>query len=239
MQDRIPHSALNMETPYKLLRSKDADLSHLRIIGAREFVHIKDVNTLGHTSWEGMLCGFSQNESNSFRFWNPKTRRVVESRNFVFIEAPSHLRLPSWRISPLQGLEALTLDFYDKSLDYNYSSRNHSIQNAKDYTSALEFEANEPLHIPTPGGSSPGAATSQGLSSAAPVPAPAPETMSAPVPALKAPQATATGTDRYGIQPGVTRAIARGQVRTSAATNSRANRNNRTALASLFQKDTV
>ena len=40
------------------------------------------------------------------------------------------------------------------------------------------------------------------------------------------------------MQPGVTRAVIRGQVRSSAATNYRPNRNNRAALAGLFQKDT-
>ena len=39
--NRIPHSALNVETPYKKFYGKDADLSYLKIIGARAFVHIK------------------------------------------------------------------------------------------------------------------------------------------------------------------------------------------------------
>ena len=39
--NRFSHSTLNMETPYKKLCGKDADLSHLKIIGARVFVHIK------------------------------------------------------------------------------------------------------------------------------------------------------------------------------------------------------
>ena len=65
--NQIPHSALNMETPDKKLYGKDADLFHHKIIGARAFVHIKNSNKLGHTSWEGMVCGFSETESNSFR----------------------------------------------------------------------------------------------------------------------------------------------------------------------------
>ena len=40
----IPHSALNMETPHKTLYGKDTDLSHLKIIGAKAFVHIKSPN---------------------------------------------------------------------------------------------------------------------------------------------------------------------------------------------------
>ena len=89
--NRIPYSALNMETPYKKLYGKDADLSHLKIIGARAFVHAKNPNKLEHVSWEGMVGGFSETESNSYRIWNPETRRVVESRNVVFIETPPNL----------------------------------------------------------------------------------------------------------------------------------------------------
>ena len=62
LRNRIPHSAPNMETPHKMLGGKSAHLSHLRIIGARAFVHIKDANKPGHTSWKGMVCGCSQNE---------------------------------------------------------------------------------------------------------------------------------------------------------------------------------
>ena len=47
--NRIPHSALKLETPYKMLYGKDADLSHFRIMEARAFVHTKDTNKLGHT----------------------------------------------------------------------------------------------------------------------------------------------------------------------------------------------
>ena len=187
-----------------------------------------------------MVCDFSKNESNSFRIWNPKTRRVVESRNVIFIETTPHLLSPSSRLSPLQGLEAPTFDFYHNSLDDNCSSRNDMIQDAKDYTSALGFEANHPLLIPTPGGCSPGGATPQQLPpSATFAPASAPETAPAPVSAPVSPQATATGTDDGAMQPGDTRAVTRSQARSSAATNYRANLNNRAALADLFQKDTV
>ena len=80
-----------METPYKKLYEEAADLSNFKIIGARAFVHIKNPNKLGHTSWKGVVCGFSKTESKSYRIWNPKTRRVVESRNVIFIEMPPNL----------------------------------------------------------------------------------------------------------------------------------------------------
>ena len=150
----------------------------------------------------------SQNESSSFRIWNLKTRRVVECRNVFFIETPPHLLPHSRRFSPPQGLEAPTIDFFDNSLDGNYSSRNDMIHDAKDSMSALDFEANDPLLIPTPGGSSPGGVTPQeSPSSPTSVPTVAPETAPAPAPASAAPQATATGTGGYAMQPGVTHAV--------------------------------
>ena len=48
-----------------------------------------------------------------------------------------------------------------------------------------------------------------------------------------------TGTDGYAMQPGVTRAATRSQVRSSAGTDYRANRNKRAALAGLCHKNTV
>ena len=99
--NRISHLALNMETPYKKLYGKDADLSHLKIIGARAFVHIENTSKLGHTSWEGMVCGFTETKSNFYRIWNPKTRRLVENRNVVIETSPNMLPTDR-RLSPQQ-----------------------------------------------------------------------------------------------------------------------------------------
>ena len=64
---RVPHSALQMETPHKVLYGKGADLSHLKIIEARASVHIKEPTKLCHRSWERMVCGFIEKYSNSYR----------------------------------------------------------------------------------------------------------------------------------------------------------------------------
>ncbi|CAM9689341.1 unnamed protein product, partial [Ascophyllum nodosum] len=137
--NRVPHSALKMETSYKVLYGKEADLSHLKIIGSRAFVHIKDSTKLGHTSWEGMVCGFSENESNSYRAWNPKTRRVVEARNVVFIETPPHLIPQPSQPSPLPRLQSSSLKFTEDTLDDNYVLNEEMLQDVRDYTAALEF----------------------------------------------------------------------------------------------------
>ena len=68
----MPHSGLDMETPFERLYGEEAILSHLKIIGARAFVHIKDAKKLEPKSWEGMLCGFSEDEALFYRVWNSK-----------------------------------------------------------------------------------------------------------------------------------------------------------------------
>lgn len=68
----VRHSAFKMKISHKVLYGKKANLSHLTVIGARAFVHAKDATKLGHTPWFGMVCGFSQDESNPSRIWNPK-----------------------------------------------------------------------------------------------------------------------------------------------------------------------
>ena len=93
LANRTPHSALNMGTPYKTLRGKEATLQHLRTIGARAFVHIEThTKKLEDRSWEGRLCGYSQ-DTKAYRIYNEKTNKV-ESRNVVFIETPSKLVSP-------------------------------------------------------------------------------------------------------------------------------------------------
>ena len=126
-----------METPFKRLYGKEVNLSHLKIIGSRAFVHIKDAKKLEPKSWKGMLCGFSEDEPLSYRVWNPKTRRVVESRNVTFIETPSHFIPQPTRLSPLRELPPAEL------VDA-YASADDLLRDARDYTAVLYFNVNIP-----------------------------------------------------------------------------------------------
>ena len=116
---------------------KKANLSHLKIIGARSFVHIKDAKKMKPKSWEGMLCGFSEDEALSYRVWNPKTQRVAESRNGTFIETPPHLIPQPTRLSPLRELPPAEL------VD-DYTSTDDLLRDARDYTVVLDFTVNIP-----------------------------------------------------------------------------------------------
>ena len=142
--NRIPHSGLNMETPYKKLYGKDADIFHLKIIGARVFVHIKNSNKLSYTSWDEMVCGFSEAASNSYRICNPKKRRVVERRNVVFIKTPPNMLPVARRLSPQQDLESPSYDIRDDTLDDNYVSHDNMLRDVKNSISTLDFSVDMP-----------------------------------------------------------------------------------------------
>ena len=103
LKNRTPHKAPKIETPFKVLDGEEADLAHIRVIGARTFVHIKDFRKLDAAAWEGKVCDYGE-KSKSDRVLNPKTRRVVESRNVIFIETPPHLLPPPSKLSPPQDL---------------------------------------------------------------------------------------------------------------------------------------
>ena len=135
--NRMPHSGLDMETPFKRLYGKEANLSHLKIVGARAFVHIKDAKKLEPKSWEGMLCGFSDDEELSYQIWNPKTHRLVESRNVTFVETPPHLILQPTRLCPLQELPPAEL------VD-DYAPTDDVLRDVRDDTAILDFNVNIP-----------------------------------------------------------------------------------------------
>ena len=243
-----------METPYKVLYGREADLSHLKIIGSRAFVHINDSTKLGHTSWEGMVCSFSENESNSYRVWNPKTRRVVEARNVVFIETPPHLIPQPSQPSSLHRLQSSSLKFTEDTLDDNYVSNEEMLQDVRDYTAALDFNIDiladrDDLHGESSrGGVSTGNGLSGGDTSEAIIPSSSPASSLAPAPtsapATAASKVTTRRTSRYvqhsGVTPAVTRSQASRQNQTHAETRNQRNSNNTfEAIAKLFGSDTL
>ena len=42
LTNETPHKPLKMETSFEMLHDEEANLSHLHVIGARIFVHIRD-----------------------------------------------------------------------------------------------------------------------------------------------------------------------------------------------------
>ena len=145
LKNRTPHKALKMKTPFKLLHGEEARLSHLCIVGARTFVHIKDSRKFDAAVWEVKVCSYSD-VSKSYRVLNPKPHRVVESRNATFIEAPPHLLPPPPKLSLLQALVSPSWDIDDDTLDNDYISYDDLLRDVRDYTGVLDFTANAPAN---------------------------------------------------------------------------------------------
>ena len=92
--NRAPHSAIGMQSSYKMLHGMKPDLRLLRVIGARAFVRIETYSkTFELKVVEGRLVEYRNNRK-SYRVYNPATRRIMESRNVIFIETPSRLLPP-------------------------------------------------------------------------------------------------------------------------------------------------
>ena len=82
--NRAPHSAIDIQSPYKIIHRTEPDLRLLRVIGARAFVHIEAYSkTFELKAVEGRLVGYSNN-SKGYRVYNPATWRIMESRNVIF-----------------------------------------------------------------------------------------------------------------------------------------------------------
>ncbi|CAB1111584.1 unnamed protein product [Ectocarpus sp. CCAP 1310/34] len=63
------------------------DLSRLRAIGARAFVHLERYKKLDDRAFEGELCGYGP-DSKTYRIYVEGKDKVYESRNVTFIETP-------------------------------------------------------------------------------------------------------------------------------------------------------
>lgn len=129
LSNRAPHAALKNETPYKRLYGKDAHLGHLKVIGARAFVHVETyTKKLEPKAWEGRVVGYSS-DSKSWRVYNPTSQSVRESRNVVFIETPSAM------------LPAPNLDKGMEEGDFTYDDHDDMVLDVWNYTSRLEFSS--------------------------------------------------------------------------------------------------
>ena len=87
-------ATLEGATPYSKMHNLEPDLTGLRAIGARAFVHRETyTKKLEDRAFEGKLCGYSHN-SKAYRIYNPAKGTVVESRNVTFLETPAYTLPP-------------------------------------------------------------------------------------------------------------------------------------------------
>ena len=154
--NRSPHSSLGGQTPYFKLHNKHADLSFLRAIGSRSFVHTEVYTSkFEDKAWEGMLCGYSTN-SKAYRVYNPSTRRVVESRNVTFIETPPRNDTTGDQDTEfydyLRDVLNFTTTFDDRSFDIDHAEAAARIKNMINYDSQFQTTPRTVVSPPAPSG---------------------------------------------------------------------------------------
>ena len=137
LPNKTPYSALGGVTPYFRMHYKETDLSGLRVIGARAFVHRETyTRKLDDRAFEGKLCGFSQ-DSRAYRIYSPAMGTVVESRNVTVLETTAY-SLPLGVTSEDYHYEGDVLR-YTSALNEPLMVEN--IFDREDFCSAMEQEA--------------------------------------------------------------------------------------------------
>lgn len=85
--NRSPTKSLNGKTPYEMWKGKKPNLSHLKIFGSSAMVHVPKER---RQKWDKksvpmILVGYCEH-SKGYRLMDPKTHKVIKSRDVVFIE---------------------------------------------------------------------------------------------------------------------------------------------------------
>ena len=85
--NRSPSSVLEDKTPHEVWIGKKPSLSHLRVFGCDEYVHVpKEKRTkLDNKSERCIFIGYKDGLK-GYKLWNLETRKVVYNRDVVFRE---------------------------------------------------------------------------------------------------------------------------------------------------------
>ena len=87
LQNRTPNSRTGNSTPYEKWYGKKPSLCHLKSFGSEAYVHIPKIfrQKLDSKATKMLFVGYDGHSSN-YRLFNPETRKVVQSRDVIFME---------------------------------------------------------------------------------------------------------------------------------------------------------
>jgi hypothetical protein len=85
--NRSPSSVLDDKTPQELWTIKKPSLTHLKVFGFDAYVHVpkKNMSKLDKKAKKCIFIGYKDGLK-GYKIWNPKTKKLVYSRDVVFIE---------------------------------------------------------------------------------------------------------------------------------------------------------
>ncbi|CEM37699.1 unnamed protein product, partial [Vitrella brassicaformis CCMP3155] len=122
LRNRMPTESLSEDkTPYEMWHGRRPYLGHVRVWGCLGCVHVRKpfrAHKFAARAVPMLLIGYDGRTKDAYRMWNPKTRRVIISRDVRFLEKRTwHRRLvpASWEAThrlgePLQARPELVDD---------------------------------------------------------------------------------------------------------------------------------
>jgi len=92
IKNQCPTKALNSKTPQEAWSGRKPDVSHLRVFGCKAFTHVPDEKRTKLES-KFMPCVFLgyYEGTKAYRLMCLKTKKVIKSRNFMFIEGSKEI----------------------------------------------------------------------------------------------------------------------------------------------------
>ena len=85
--NRVPTRALVDQTPYECFKEEKPNLEHLKVFGCLAYAKIEDTNLKKLDDRTRPLVHLgTEPDSKAYRFFNPKTRKIIISRDVVFNE---------------------------------------------------------------------------------------------------------------------------------------------------------
>jgi hypothetical protein len=84
---RLPSSALDNKTPHEVWSGKKPSHQHLRVFGFDPYVHVPKENRskMDKKDKKCIFIGYKDGVK-GYKLWNPKTKKIVYSRDVVFRE---------------------------------------------------------------------------------------------------------------------------------------------------------
>lgn len=118
----IPCKGTNPLTPHEIFSGHQPNYGRLKVFGCRAMVHVTDSKRqkLDPKSVECIFLGYEAN-TKAYRLYNKKTKKIVVSRDVIFIENEV---LNENRVSEPKSLDNVCIPIDDENLDITESGEN-------------------------------------------------------------------------------------------------------------------
>lgn len=155
LRERVPTKALSNTTPYQEWYGTKPDVTHLREFGSPVYVLIqghKDRPKLLPKSQQQIFVGYTDG-SKSIKFYNPQTRNILTSRNYVFPRrlpereaTPEPILLESLPAGPREGEQSKELLRQPERAESNTNKRQMENANIENPSQSRKLRTKAPIN---------------------------------------------------------------------------------------------